>query len=60
LSKAGLAARDRMIFNLCRAAGLPVAVTMSGGYARQVEDTVDIHFQTVTIASQYSREGVQL
>ena len=26
---------------------LPIAVKMVGGYARDVEDTVDIHFQTV-------------
>lgn len=47
LSKEGLAARDRLIFDLCRQAGLPVAVTMAGGYGRVVADTVDIHFRTV-------------
>ncbi|MCO6451079.1 MAG: histone deacetylase [Caldilineales bacterium] len=52
LSKAGLAQRDRMVFERCRQAGLPVAVTMSGGYARLVEDTVDIHFQTVRLAAE--------
>ena len=51
LSKAGLAQRDRCVFERCRAAGLPIAVTMSGGYARNVEDTVDIHFQTVQLAA---------
>jgi acetoin utilization deacetylase AcuC-like enzyme len=50
LSKAGLAERDRMVFDQCRRAGLPVAVTMAGGYARTVEDTVDIHFETVRLA----------
>jgi hypothetical protein len=29
---------------------VPVAVTMAGGYARAVEDTVDIHFATVAAA----------
>ncbi|MGW8251181.1 MAG: histone deacetylase family protein, partial [Anaerolineales bacterium] len=52
LSKQGLADRDRLVFTLCRQAGLPVAITMSGGYARRVEDTVDIHFQTIRLASQ--------
>ena len=51
LSKDGLAQRDRLVFERCRAAGLPVAVTMSGGYARNIDDTVDIHFQTVRIAA---------
>jgi acetoin utilization deacetylase AcuC-like enzyme len=50
LSKRGLAERDRMVFEYCRQAGLPVAITMAGGYARDVEDTVDIHFQTVRAA----------
>lgn len=52
MSKEGLAARDRMVFAACQAAGLPVAVVMAGGYARQVDDIVDIHFATVCIASQ--------
>ncbi|UCF91337.1 MAG: histone deacetylase [Desulfobacterales bacterium] len=50
LSKAGLAARDQMVFQYCLAAEIPVAVTMAGGYAPQIEDTVDIHLQTVRIA----------
>jgi acetoin utilization deacetylase AcuC-like enzyme len=54
LSKAGLAERDRLVFQHCREAGIPVAVTMSGGYARQVQDTVDIHFQTVRAAVLFS------
>ncbi len=55
LSKAGLDERDRMVFDLCRAKGLPLAVTMAGGYAAEVADTVDIHWQTVRRAIQYAR-----
>ncbi|HJW89085.1 MAG TPA: histone deacetylase [Anaerolineales bacterium] len=47
LSKAGLAERDRMVFEACQREGLPVAVVMAGGYAQRVEDTVDIHLATV-------------
>lgn len=54
LSKAGLAARDRMVLEYCRGAGLPVAITMAGGYARNVADTVDIHFETVRQARALS------
>jgi acetoin utilization deacetylase AcuC-like enzyme len=50
LSKAGLANRDQIVFDLCRSAGLPVAVTMAGGYAKEIQDTVDIHYQTLQIA----------
>jgi acetoin utilization deacetylase AcuC-like enzyme len=53
LSKRGLAERDRMVLEYCRQAGLPVAITMAGGYARAIEDTVDIHFQTIRTAAEY-------
>jgi acetoin utilization deacetylase AcuC-like enzyme len=49
LSKAGLADRDRLLLDHCRRAGLPVAVVMAGGYAHQIQDTVDIHLETVRI-----------
>ena len=52
LSKAGLAERDRIVFEACWRAGLPVTTVMAGGYAREVRDTVDIHFQTVRTAVQ--------
>jgi acetoin utilization deacetylase AcuC-like enzyme len=51
LTKAGLAERDRLVFSYCRAAGVPVAVTMAGGYARQISDTVDIHTHTIATAA---------
>jgi len=52
VSKAGLARRDELVLDLCAAAGVPVAVVMSGGYARNVEDTVDIHYNAVRAASR--------
>jgi acetoin utilization deacetylase AcuC-like enzyme len=55
LSKAGLKLRDRMVLNACKQAGLPVAITMAGGYAKEVSDTVDIHFQTLQIAKEVQR-----
>ena len=50
LTKDGLAQRDRLVFQHCRRAALPVAVTLAGGYAPQVQDTVDINFQTIVAA----------
>ncbi len=55
VTKSGLAERDRMVLQGCRERDIPVAVTMAGGYAREVEDTVDIHFQTVKRASDVLR-----
>jgi len=50
VSKAGLAARDRAVFGRCRELGLPVALAMAGGYAEDVTDIVDIHWQTLEAA----------
>jgi acetoin utilization deacetylase AcuC-like enzyme len=50
LSKKGLGERDRLVFGLCRKAGVPVATMMAGGYGRRMDDTVQIHVQTVRIA----------
>lgn len=55
VSKDGLAKRDRLVLGHCHKAGLPVAITMAGGYAPNIEDTVDIHFQTVCIAAECQR-----
>ncbi len=50
LSVAGLGARDRRAFDACRRRGLPVVVTMAGGYARAIEDVVTIQTNTVEAA----------
>jgi acetoin utilization deacetylase AcuC-like enzyme len=60
VSKAGLAQRDRLVLDLCRSAGLPVAITMAGGYAKNVEDIVDIHFETLRIARSYNHNLQQM
>jgi acetoin utilization deacetylase AcuC-like enzyme len=51
VSKEGLAERDRLVLESCRGRGIPVAVTMAGGYSREVDDTVDIHFQSIERAT---------
>jgi acetoin utilization deacetylase AcuC-like enzyme len=47
VSSAGLAERDRLVVEACQAAGLPLVLTMAGGYARDVRDTVALHWQTI-------------
>ena len=47
LSRAGMLARDRMVFDRCDAEGAPVVVTMGGGYAPDVDDIVRLHLSTV-------------
>ncbi len=56
LTKSGLKQRDQLVFSHCAKAGLPMAVTMAGGYLRDVSDTVDIHFETVGTAVQHYRK----
>lgn len=46
LSKNGLRERDQLVLSACEDSGVPVVVLLAGGYARHLEDTVDIHFGT--------------
>ncbi len=46
----GLEARDRRVLEGCAARGIPCVVTLGGGYARHLEDTVEIHTRTARIA----------
>jgi acetoin utilization deacetylase AcuC-like enzyme len=53
VSKVGLAQRDRLVLELTAGAHIPVAITMAGGYARRIEDCIDIHFTTVATAATF-------
>lgn len=55
VSKAGLVERDRMVLGSCQERGIPVALTMAGGYARDIKDTVEIHFNSITRAAKLYR-----
>jgi acetoin utilization deacetylase AcuC-like enzyme len=46
LTKDGLHARDRLVIGRSLEMGVPVAITLAGGYAVNVEDTVEIHANT--------------
>jgi len=50
LTKQGLLARDTAVFAACAERELPLAITMAGGYARQITDTVEIHANTILLA----------
>ena len=52
LSIDGLKRRDELMFRAARARGIPVMVTLAGGYAVRVEDTVTIHCNTVVAARE--------
>ncbi len=52
LTMGGLRQRDRFVMESALKAGAPVAVTLAGGYAYRVEDTVLIHCNTVKAAAE--------
>lgn len=50
LSADGLAERDRRVLDALRERGIPVALSMAGGYGRTIEDTVAVQLQTMRLA----------
>ena len=50
LTIAGLRRRDEMVFAACRSRHLPCVITLGGGYARDVADTVEAHCNTIRAA----------
>lgn len=48
----GLKKRDELVFRVARTCGIPIMVTFAGGYARNVEDTVTIHTNTIIAATE--------
>ncbi|MBQ1762608.1 MAG: histone deacetylase [Aquincola sp.] len=47
LTHAGLAERDRRVLAACRERGVPVAISMAGGYGHVIDDSVAVHLQTL-------------
>jgi acetoin utilization deacetylase AcuC-like enzyme len=53
----GLKKRDELVFRVAQARDIPVMVSYAGGYARDVEDTVTIHCNTVIAAKEVFTAG---
>ena len=47
LTMTGVGERDRLVGAFARGAGLPLVVTLGGGYARDINRIVDAHCQTI-------------
>jgi acetoin utilization deacetylase AcuC-like enzyme len=52
LTFGGLRDRDAFVLDAARRAGVPVAVVLAGGYAKEPDDTVEIHCTTVRVARE--------
>ena len=57
LTKDGLRQRDRLVIETVGEAGVPLVITLAGGYARRVEDTVAIHAATIGEALRVEKAG---
>lgn len=53
LTTQGIAQRDQAVFDWARARRLPVAIAMGGGYCPAIEETVQVHWNTIRIFSHY-------
>jgi hypothetical protein len=43
-----------MVLDACREVGIPVVITIAGGYGRNIQDSVEVHVNTVRVASSYT------
>jgi acetoin utilization deacetylase AcuC-like enzyme len=55
LSLQGLEKRDRLVFEKAKQKNIPAAVILAGGYARRVEETVEIHVSTIRVAKEFAK-----
>lgn len=52
VSKQACKHRDRMVFEYCKNKGIPVQVSMGGGYSPQIKDIVEAHCNTFRVAME--------
>ncbi len=51
LSKAGCKERDRIVLKYCKDLGVPLQISMGGGYSVDIKDIVDAHCNTFRLAA---------
>jgi acetoin utilization deacetylase AcuC-like enzyme len=56
LSMEGLQKRDTGVLKEARRKNIPVVTTLAGGYARRLEDTIQIHANTILAAKQIAEQ----
>jgi acetoin utilization deacetylase AcuC-like enzyme len=59
ISMQGLKARDKGVFEESRKRKIPVVTALAGGYARRIEDTVQIHANTILAAREIAEKFPQ-
>ncbi len=58
MTVAGLRRRDEIVLRRCRALDIPVAISMSGGYAPDIDAIVTIHANTIAVAASLAATPV--
>jgi len=56
LTAQGLRRRDELVYEACRGRGVPVAVTLGGGYGEHIKETARLHAQTLTLFAGRGKE----
>lgn len=56
ISKEGMRLRDEAVFEFALNKKLPLAFSMAGGYGKEIESTIDIHFQTIKTALSFQKQ----
>jgi acetoin utilization deacetylase AcuC-like enzyme len=56
LSKEGMRLRDEAVLAYALDRKLPLAISMAGGYGKEIGSTVDLHFQTIKTALQFQKK----
>ena len=59
LTMRGLRERDEFVLRACRDAGVPVVTVMSGGYAKEIGETVEIHCNTIRAVRSVFGDGAR-
>ncbi len=58
ITKNGMGQRDECVFQFALDRQIPITFSMAGGYGKEIQSTVDIHFQTIQTALQYQQRYI--
>lgn len=56
ISSEGMRLRDETVLGFALERNLPIALSMAGGYGKEIASTVNIHFQTIKTALQFQQK----
>ena len=58
ISTDGMRQRDECVFQFSLDRQIPIAFSMAGGYGKEIQSTVDVHFQTIVTALRYQQSYI--